>query len=123
MILALLLACPLRSEAEDDSSRPTDPDSGEVTTPTDPCAGQPTVTWANFGEGFMLGYCQPCHASDAPDRHGAPESVVFDTEADVILHAERIRARSLGEGASMPPGGGVPEADRELLEIWLECGL
>lgn len=116
MILALLLGCDAPAAA--DTSTPTAPTAG-----TDACTDAPAVDWANFGQGFVLGYCQPCHATGAPDRHGAPESVVFDAEADVVTWAERIRVRVLGDEGGMPPGGGVPPEDLALLEVWLDCGL
>jgi len=116
MMLALLIGC-TGAEGQDSEKSPA---TDGVTAP---CADQPQVNWANFGEGFMLGYCQPCHASAAPDRHGAPDTVTFDSEADVVTWAERIRVRVLTADVSMPPGGGVPAAELELLEVWLDCGL
>jgi uncharacterized membrane protein len=87
------------------------------------CADAPVVTWDNFGAGFMTQHCQACHASTAPDRHGAPAEVVFDTEEDAWAWADRVLARAIGEGeATMPPQGGVSEDDRYLLEVWLTCG-
>ncbi len=77
------------------------------------------VTWATFGEGFTRDYCQVCHASTAPDRHGAPASVTFDTEAEALALADRIRARAGGLAPDMPPGGGVPEDELALLACWL----
>jgi uncharacterized membrane protein len=130
MILALWLACTGDgAESAVDSvgagleTGTTDSVDTDTQITADECDAEPTVTWANFGQGFMLGYCQPCHASTAPDRHGAPVDVVFDTEADCITRAERIAARASGDAPTMPPGGGVPQADRALLEIWLSCGL
>jgi uncharacterized membrane protein len=117
MMLVLFLGC-AAAVPDSDSAAPAD----SATPVVDTCAEEPTVTWADFGQGFMLGYCQPCHASTAVDRHGAPADVVFDTEADVAARVEAIRLRTLGDTPTMPPGGGVPEGDRELLRIWLECG-
>jgi hypothetical protein len=96
--------------------------SHETGTPTDPfCDGQPQVTWANFGHGFLLGACQGCHAASAPDRHDAPESVTFDTVDEAWAWDARILSRSTGEAPTMPPLGGVSDDDRLLLEIWLRC--
>jgi hypothetical protein len=77
------------------------------------------VTWATFGEGFTLNYCQVCHASTAPDRFGAPETITFDTEAEALALSDRILARATGVDADMPPGGGVPADHLILLECWL----
>jgi uncharacterized membrane protein len=86
------------------------------------CEDAPVVTWDNFGAGFVTQSCQSCHASTTPDRHGAPEDVVFDTEEDVWAWSDRILVRSIGEEPTMPPQGGVSEDDRYLLEVWLTCG-
>jgi uncharacterized membrane protein len=81
----------------------------------------PELDWEGFGHGFVTTYCQGCHASSAMDRHGAPEHVVFDTEADVMVWSARVLATAGGDVPTMPPGGGPDEEDRELLEVWLGC--
>jgi hypothetical protein len=85
------------------------------------CAGEPVVTWANFGQGFLREQCQACHASTVVNRGDAPADVIFDTEADAVRLAARIEARALGEPPSMPPEGGVSDTDRALLDLWLRC--
>lgn len=55
------------------------------------------------------------------NRGDTPADVIFDTEADAVRLAARIEARALGEAPSMPPEGGVSDADRALLAIWLRC--
>jgi uncharacterized membrane protein len=87
-----------------------------------PCAGEPVVTWTDFGAGFVSAYCDACHAPDTPDRHGAPPDAVFDTFPTFRADADRVRARVL-EAGDMPPGGGVTDQDRAHLEILLRCGL
>lgn len=89
----------------------------------EPCETAPVLTWANFGEGFLLDNCQACHASSAADRHGAPTQVVFDTLDDVRAWEDRIMARAGSELGGMPPAGGVSETDRELLLAWIQCSL
>lgn len=99
-------------------------DSGEVDTePADTglCATSPVVTWDSWGRGFVTENCQSCHASTSSDRNGAPEGVVFDTEADVWDQAAMILAVATGDKPIMPPMGGVHEDDRYLLEVWLTC--
>lgn len=85
------------------------------------CVGAPVVTWDNFGSAFLIQSCDACHAATAPDRQGAPESAVFDTEEQALALADRILARAAGDEPTMPPMGGVSEDDRTLLEIWLTC--
>ena len=94
---------------------------GHVDTADVGCIDAPVVRWANFGQGFLREQCQTCHGSTTIERYGAPPDVVFDTEADAIRQAPRIRARSIGPSPTMPPQGGVSESDRALLELWLSC--
>ena len=74
----------------------------------------------DFGEAFFDSYCQSCHAASSPNRFGAPEGVSFDTEAEVSAQLERVQAVVI-DGGSMPPGGGVLEADLSELERYLAC--
>ena len=104
MILALLAAC-TGAPAEE--------------TGADTCASS-TVTWEGWTEDFFTTYCDACHGARAPERYGAPESVVFDTEAQVIAQIARVRVRVLEE-QTMPLGGGVFEEDLVLLREWIEC--
>ncbi len=114
LLFAFLAACAQDPAPADDSAAPAD------ATPTW-CDTATEVAWADFGEGFLLTHCQGCHASTAPDRHGAPEGAVFDTEEDALDRAEAI-LRTVLEEQSMPPAGGVTEDERVLLETWLSCG-
>lgn len=102
------------------SDKTTEDDTGS---PPGACDDAPVVTWNNFGQGFLIENCQSCHASTSPNRHDAPEAVVFDTLADVKAQKDRIQARALGEDPTMPPEGGVSDDDRALLQIWLDCWL
>lgn len=85
------------------------------------CDDAPLVTWDSWGQGFLTEQCQPCHASTAPERNGAPEEVTFDTEDDVISWKELILATATGDSPTMPPALSVEDRDKELLEIWLRC--
>ena len=78
------------------------------------------VTWEGWTEDFFTTYCDSCHSSRAADRHGAPESSVFDTEAQVLEQIARVRVRVLEE-ETMPLGGGVFDDDLVLLRQWVEC--
>lgn len=83
---------------------------------TDPAA----VTWDNWGEDFFTSYCDSCHSARTPDRRGAPESAVFDTEAQVVAQLSRVQARVLDE-ETMPLGGGVFPDDLILLAAYIKC--
>jgi uncharacterized membrane protein len=80
------------------------------------------VTWEGWAAGFMLSQCQPCHASEAPNRYGAPSTITFDTLEDCQAQSGAIADAVLTRG-SMPPAGGVSDDERALLARWLECGL
>jgi len=113
-------------DGSDDGSDDTDgtggtDDSGSGDDTADPCADVPTVTYNNFGQGFMTENCQGCHASTAPNRYGAPAEVIFDTVEDCWALVDRVLVRSTGDDATMPPQGGVSADDRTKLEWWLTC--
>lgn len=92
------------------------------------CADEPVYdtgcdsqrTWDGWAQGWFLTWCQSCHGSQAPDRRGAPEAVIFDTEADVWAVEDRVRA-TVFELESMPLGGGLPGEEAAALEAWLDC--
>ena len=84
------------------------------------CEDPTAVTWNNWAEDFFTTYCDACHSSRAVDRRGAPESAVFDTEAQAVAQLARVRARVL-EQQTMPLGGGVFEDDLVLLGRWVDC--
>jgi len=86
------------------------------------CAGAPTVTWENWGEGFFITWCQACHSAISENRNGAPEGIDFDTADDVRLWTTSIQ-RTVLEDGTMPMGGGLSEDDRMLLTYLIECGL
>jgi uncharacterized membrane protein len=86
------------------------------------CADAPLLTYDNFGRGFLTQNCQPCHAADAADRYDADPTVTFDTYDDVIANWDAIARVATGDTPVMPPSGGVPDEEREMLSIWLTCG-
>lgn len=88
---------------------------------TDPCADTPVVTWANFGQGFLLQECQGCHASTAINRFGAPEAVYFDTVDDAWRLHDDILDQAGAEPPTMPPSAATKADDRQLLRWWLNC--
>lgn len=105
MLSLLLLAC-----------------TGAPADTADPCADVPAVTWSSWGQGFFRTYCTSCHSADAVDRAGAPEGVDLDTVDDVRAYEAAIR-RTVLETGTMPVGGGVPDDDAYLLDLFLRCGL
>lgn len=113
MISALLLLLACTRDAPDSAT--------DSQAEGDFCADVPVVRWNNFGEGFLVGHCQGCHASTAPDRYGAPEAITFDNVDQVWLNAGGILYTVASEGPSMPPNGGVSDDDRMRLQWWLRC--
>ncbi len=110
-LLLLLLGC----GAKPDDTAPAavlEADSGICATP---------ITWASDGEGLVTQWCQPCHSVNALNRHGAPEAINFDAEAEVLALRARLLVVVLGEPATMPPSMPLPERDRALFEAWLTC--
>lgn len=115
-----------------------DPISEPVThhgTPTGQrCPPGSTLTYANFGQKFMVDYCMRCHSSQAAMRGAAPSEFVFDNQAQVQLQrayidemAARARVREKHGGVvdenPMPPDGAKPTDDeRYQLAEWLACG-
>lgn len=85
------------------------------------CEGAPRITWASHGEGLINQWCEPCHASGSANRHGAPEGVSFDTEAEALAWKDRILAVTALPEPTMPPGIDLPDEDRIKLELWLTC--
>lgn len=115
MLLLWLASCrpdPAPPVAED-RARDTAPDSAPAV-----CADD----WARFGQPLMLTWCAPCHSSrlEEAQRYGAPVGVDLETLAGVHTWSARIAAR-VQEG-TMPPGGGMDEADVARLVAWLGCG-
>jgi uncharacterized membrane protein len=114
-VAALVLFGCEQEETADPEGEPASVDSGV-------CGESlPEMTWQSFGNGFVSTYCQGCHASGTFDRHGAPESVVFDSEDDVLSRADAMTRTTLSEAPTMPPGGGIPTEQRELLAAYLKC--
>jgi len=79
-------------------------------------------TYAGIGQPFALTWCTGCHSSARTDgdRFDAPEGVDLDTLADLRTHAERAAIR-VSDG-TMPPTGGISEAEQTRFLDWLACG-
>ena len=76
-------------------------------------------TYENWAEGFFLSKCLPCHSDEAQDVFGAP-NIALQTYSDIMWNQKKIR-RSVLEEQRMPPGDGLLEDERILLEQWLDC--
>ena len=87
-----------------------------------PCPENNVLTWENFGEGIIAQYCSGCHSHfyEGDDRSGAPPGVDIETWDDVLLWAERIHVRTV-EQESMPPSGGLSEAEISMFDEWMRC--
>jgi len=99
-------------------------EGGDTAAPGD-CARQPPLSYDNFGQQFMDTHCSGCHSTLLPEtlRNGAPLGVDLDTYAGVVQWVDRVEARTVGEGADMPPGGGPSDEERTLLAEWLQCSV
>ena len=93
------------------------------------CPPTSTVTYANFGEGFMNTYCTGCHSSTltGADRMGAPAQHDFDTQLGVQQVGDHIdQAAGAGPAATndqMPPSDPRPSMmERQQLAEWIACG-
>ena len=84
--------------------------------------GGTTLTYENFGKGFMDRYCQGCHGS-IDHRDGAPSGYDFGSPEAIRKYKERIFVRSAAVNTTMPPGPDDPPMDeRAKLADWLACG-
>ena len=128
LIFGLSVGCGSHKGAVSDGAASTDAEDTAVEQDTGPagptagCEDAAEVTWDNWGQSFFRTWCAGCHAADAPDRHGAPQALIFDSEGQVSEHRWLIRDSVLQSGR-MPLGGGLPQAEAEILDIYLLCGL
>ena len=71
-------------------------------------------------------HCVSCHSEHPTERAFpiAPGGIVFDTAADMVKHAERIRVR-VAVDRTMPLMNktGMTDAERELLAGWVTAGM
>ena len=88
------------------------------------CPNGTQLSWENFGQAFMLNYCNSCHSSavTGSDRVGAPDEMNFDTLQDVMTWRINIHGAAAVEQAIMPPSKHVGSDEKALLSEWLGCG-
>ena len=84
------------------------------------CSDDPYApTYENWAEGFFLSKCLPCHGEAVQEVFGAP-NIQLASYSDVYHLRDTIR-RFVLEEQSMPPGGGLFEDEKLMLEQWLDC--
>ena len=66
----------------------------------------------------MAQYCTGCHTD--PPVAGAPQPLI--EFAQVVADADRIHVRCVQLG-DMPPGGGVTDADKAIIDAWVMGGM
>lgn len=93
------------------------------------CPDDSTLTYEGDIKPILTRYCNYCHSVNVPEsqREGVPH--FFDSEADVIAHADLIDANAAAGPArtneTMPPAdaaSGPPSLEqRKKLGEWLAC--
>lgn len=115
--------------ASDIACESTHRDEGKPTGAVCPQTQTLTLTYDNFGQGFLQKYCLRCHSESVAgaDRGGAPGDHNFDLHVDVMLLADHIDEHA-GSGPDatntiMPPSDPRPTmSERRQLSEWLACG-
>jgi uncharacterized membrane protein len=93
------------------------------------CPPASTLTYANFGQSFMMRFCTRCHSSTLTGaaRMGATAFHDFDTIDGIRAVGDHID-QTAGSGPaatneSMPPNGAKPTLEeRQQLAEWMACG-
>ena len=122
--ITLLVCCGGASGADPDEPTAMNPNKPLPVPTSLDCPTGTNLSYENFGAQFLRRYCSECHSVDLAgvDRHGAPDSVNFDSSADAIsLRIEMIRSAG-SDDASMPPGVAILKGERALFREWLNCG-
>ena len=81
----------------------------------------PLVTRLIFGPGFVINYCQGCHASKTLDRYGALTGITFDPLDQVKPYRDRLFDLVVGSEATMPSVDGINQPDLKRLIVWINC--
>lgn len=94
------------------------------------CPPNSTLTYDNFGAGFMASYCTRCHSSELTGaaRMGAPSFHDFDTIFGIKAVSDHIDETTASGPAStntgMPPDKPFPSLEeRKQLGEWIACGM
>ena len=121
----------LLASACNDSPNGGDSDCIDCSTPVDDSgtlACNDVITWDSWAHGFFLDNCTSCHSSalqTEDERQKAPLDLNFDTYAGVTADRvpEAIVVYATGPDAKMPPQIDLGDKKREILRLWIECGL
>lgn len=118
-------------DAEGDGGAEADHDADQVGPPSGAtCPSDNTLTYDNFGKGFMTKYCTRCHSSKltkCADRMKAPFGHDFDMKPGIIGVSDHIDQKAaIGPDSSnraMPPDDGPKPSDEERKKLgqWLAC--
>lgn len=94
------------------------------------CPPNSTLTYENFGAGFMNTYCTRCHAMELTGaaRMGAPSFHDFDTIFGIRAVSNHVdETTASGPAATnegMPPDKPFPSLmERKQLGEWIACGM
>jgi uncharacterized membrane protein len=93
---------------------------GDVHPDSSDCTSANEVEWNYWTDGFFSTYCNGCHSSTTVNRYGAPESINFDSEQEVLFQADLIY-NSVLITQNMPKGGGIGEDELQFLKTYLIC--
>jgi uncharacterized membrane protein len=93
--------------------------SGGSTLESATCPPGNTLTYSNFGKGFVDSYCIGCHSS-AANQGG----ISLEGEGNIGKVKSKMYAEAAASNSEMPPAGKkAPTADeRTKLGEWLACG-
>lgn len=90
--------------------------------PSSSCQDAGTVSYAANVSAVLMTYCGSCHSSTLTGaaRQGAPTAYNVDTYQSAAAAAQAFSIEiQLGR---MPPGGGMPTCDKQLVKTWAEIG-
>jgi hypothetical protein len=78
-------------------------------------------TYMNFGQAFFMMHCIGCHGMQATFTGGG---VRLDSIANIRMHTEHIIEHAVELELPIMPLGtmGRPQAERDRLKKWLDCG-
>ena len=88
-----------------------------------PACEQSQLSYATFGQPFMLSWCNGCHSTQLPSnmRQAAPIDINFDTLTEIRSQSFSI-VQTTTDLRTMPPEGGPSDAERQMLAQWMSCG-
>jgi hypothetical protein len=88
------------------------------------CTGNANITLIGYGPKYYAvktiinGYCGPCHLNGGMDG-----GVNWDTDANIVLKWDRIKARAVDNIPSvMPQGGPLTTQDKQKITDWVNAG-